>query len=241
MENNKLLISDSQYSNITDSFRKLRNNIQFANSNADLKSILITSSKDGEGKSTVASNLAIALAESGKKTMLLDFDFNHQNIPAFFDITSSNGLYLYLFENLSIEEIYLPSGIENLHILCAGEYSIKFSSILASDKIKNFINDIMDKYDYVVIDSSSILSSSDAQVLSKYVDGCILVVGESEVDEKEVTKSIELLQKVDAKILGAVFNKSEPLKRSKSHKKKRKLKKRNKKVKLEYTNMKESV
>jgi protein-tyrosine kinase len=241
MENNKILISDLQHSNITNSFRKLRNNIQFANSNANIKSILITSSKNGEGKSTVASNLAIALAESGKKTMLLDFDFNHQNIPEFFDISSSNGLYKYLFEDLSIEEIYIPSGIENLHILCAGEYSIKFSSILASDKIKNFINDTIEKYDYVIIDSSSLLSSSDAQVLSKYVHGCILVVGEGEVDEKEVTKSVELLQKVDANILGSVFNKSEPLKSNKRHKNKRKLKKRNKKVKLEYTKIKESV
>lgn len=224
MENNTLLINNSQYSNITDSFRKLRNNIQFANSNADLKSILITSSKSGEGKSIVASNLAIALAESGKKTMLLDFDFNHQDIPSLFHLPSNNGLYKYIFEESSMEEVYLPSIIENLHILCAGEYSIKFSSILASDKIKNFIKDVMDKYDYVVIDSSSLLSSSDAQVLSKYVDGCILVVGEGEVDKKEVTKSLDLLKKVDAKILGAVFNKSEPIKRMKSHKKRRNLK-----------------
>jgi protein-tyrosine kinase len=202
----------------------LRNDIQFSNRCSNVKSVLITSATEGEGKTTTAANLAISMAKSGKKTLLIDCDINNPGINILFDTANHIGLSTLIKEENYNERAIIESEFQNLYILNTGSDCDNSSEIFGCKKMQQLLKTFNEKYDFVVIDTPAITELCDAQIISQYVDGCILVVGAGDVDLEEVKRAKELLQKVNAKILGVVLNKTSSKEKSKKHTKHHRIK-----------------
>ncbi|GFR35679.1 CpsD/CapB family tyrosine-protein kinase [Thermobrachium celere] len=192
---------------ISEAYRTLRTNIQFSALDKKIKKIVITSSGPAEGKTSTALNLAITLAQNGHKTLLLDCDMRKPSIHKRMKISNLNGLSDILLGESSIEDATTNVELEHLYIITAGTKPPNPAELLSSQKMINFLNSIEEKYEYIIIDTPPVLMVTDAQILSKYADGTILVVASREAEKNGVKRAKELLEKVDANILGVVLNK----------------------------------
>lgn len=194
---------------VSEAYRILRTNIQFSSPDKKIQSILITSSGPSEGKTTTSVNLAVTMAQAGSRTILIDCDQRKPKVHKLLSISNQIGLSNLLIEEVDMDEAVIHSGIENLDILSSGTRPPNPSELLASEKMQNFIECLKDKYDYIILDTPPVIMVTDAQILSKYADGCILVVASGEADREAAAKAKEQLEKVNAKILGVVLNKLE--------------------------------
>lgn len=207
MKNRELIVYKNPKSPISEAFRTLRTNIQFSNIDADIKSIVVTSSGPGEGKSTIISNLAITMSQADKKVLLIDADLRKPRIHKIFSLFNNNGLTTVLSENLDYKEAKIPTGIGILDILTSGPVPPNPAELLGSIRMKNFIEKIEEDYDMVLIDAPPIGLVTDAAVLSTECDGVILVCAAGQAIIDAVKNGKELLQRVNANILGVVMNK----------------------------------
>ena len=189
---------------IVEAYRSVRTSIEYSNLDDKLKVILVTSTQQNEGKSTVASNLAISFSKlPNKKILLIDADLRNPSIHRVFSIGNSDGMMSILKGDKDLKSTVYNLN-ENLDILMTGVIPPNPDEILVTDKMKEFIQQIKEKYDYIFIDSPPIGIVSDASLLSQLSDGVIFVVSSGEVETAK-----DKLMNVDAKILGAVLNKYE--------------------------------
>lgn len=194
-------------SNVAEAYRILRTNIQFSSPDKKIKSILITSSGPSEGKTTTSVNLAVAIAQAGSRVIIIDCDQRKPMVHKFLKASNLLGLSNLLIGEVTIDEAVISSGVENLYILSSGTMPPNPSELLASDKMKTLLNTLKETYDYIILDTPPVIMVADAQILSKYADGCILVIASGEVDRKAAAKAKESLEIVNAKIIGVVLNK----------------------------------
>ncbi|WP_251860515.1 CpsD/CapB family tyrosine-protein kinase [Clostridium sp. Marseille-Q2269] len=192
---------------ISEAYRTLRTNIQFSSFDKEIKVIFVTSSTPGEGKSTTSANLAITMAQNGAKTILVDCDLRKPNVHRLFNISNTRGLSNLLIEENGIDKIVQQSGIEDLHILTSGLKPPNPSELLSSTKMKKFIEMSKNYYDYIILDTPPVGVVTDAQLVSQYSDGGVLVTASGQVEIESAIKAKQLLEKVNAKILGVVLNK----------------------------------
>lgn len=204
-----LMIIDDPKSAISEAFRVLRTNLQFAGIDKEVKTILVTSSNPSEGKSTTASNLAASIAATGSKVLLIDADMRRPQLYKIFLAEYHKGLSNLLAGNLPLESVIQKTQIENLDIITSGPIPPNPAEILGSAKMKNFLKQVTAEYDMVLIDSPPVNTVADASILSSYVDGVILVIAAGETEREAVIVAKNQLEKVNAKILGAVLNKVE--------------------------------
>lgn len=191
---------------ILESYRSIRNNIEFFNIDKTIKVIMVTSSQPGEGKSTFISNISKVFATlDDKKILLIDCDFRRPKIHKIFKINNTQGLTDILVKNIHISECI--KNISGLNIISAGTKPINPSDILASKKMIHFIQQIRSEYDYIFIDSPPVNIVSDAEVLSRIVDGVIVIIGCNEVERNSVKQCKEKLNNLNANILGCIVNK----------------------------------
>ena len=194
---------------IVEAYRSVRTSIEYSNLDAKLKIILVTSTQQNEGKSTVASNLAISFSKlPNKKILLIDADLRNPSIHRVFSIGNSDGMMSILKGDKDLKSTVYNLN-ENLDILTTGVIPPNPDEILVTDKMKEFIQQIKEKYDYIFIDSPPIGIVSDASLLSQLSDGVIFVRSSGEVETDFAKLAKEKLMNVDAKILGAVLNKYE--------------------------------
>lgn len=189
-------------------FKKLKTHI-FLHSSQHPRSILITSSVPQEGKTTVGMNLAVAISEEiNKKAILIDADLRRPSI-LLKNNNKSKGLTDYLTDQTSLEEVLTNSGKENLWIIPAGKPSSKAVELIGSKKMIELLASLrgFGEDTYVIIDSPPVLSSSEPILLSKLVDGVILVVMAEQTPRGAVRKAVNSFDK--QKILGVVFNQKE--------------------------------
>lgn len=190
-----------------EAFRTLRTNIQFSSLDKELRSIVVTSSGSGEGKSTVMSNLAITMAESGKKVILIDCDLRKPSIHKKMGITNAVGLTNILVQDIKKEECMVKTTVDNLFIITSGPIPPNPAELLGTKKMKDFIEELKKEFDLVLIDAPPVLAVTDAQILSTIVDGVIFVASYGEAQKNAVVDSKQLIEKVGGKVLGIVFNK----------------------------------
>ncbi|MBV4420088.1 CpsD/CapB family tyrosine-protein kinase [Clostridium tyrobutyricum] len=209
MEKPELITIQDPKSPISESYRTLRTNIQFSSIDKEIQTIMLTSSGPGEGKSTTSSNLAIVMAESGAKTIIIDCDQRNPVLHKKFLVSNKTGLSDILAGKVEFQDAVINTGIENLDLLTSGTKPPNPSGVLASKRMKTFIEDLKDKYRYIIIDTPPVIAVTDAQIVSTYVDGCILVVASLQADRDAAQKAKRLLEKVNANILGTVLNKVE--------------------------------
>jgi len=161
---------------ISESFRSVKTSLQFFHKEIPKQKILITSSMSGDGKSFIAINLAATYANSGKKTLLLEFDLRNSKIADYLDLEKDKGLSSYLINDARLEDIIQETKIKNLDVICAGEIPPNAVELIASENTKNLIQIVQSIYDYIIIDSPPIGVVTDSYLLMEYSDVNLFVV-----------------------------------------------------------------
>ncbi|WP_091469340.1 polysaccharide biosynthesis tyrosine autokinase [Paenarthrobacter nitroguajacolicus] len=201
-----LLTQSAHQSPRAESFRQLRTNLQFANVAGHAKTVLVTSSLPGEGKSTTATNLAIALAQAGQTVCLIDADLRRPMVNEYLGLERNAGLTTVLVGAGDLNELLQPWGEDNLYVLTSGQIPPNPSELLGSDDMKQLIARLEQAFDTIVIDAPPLLPVTDAAVLSQHVGGVILVVGTQKLRHHDLQKSLNALDMVGSNLLGVVLN-----------------------------------
>lgn len=201
-----LLTQAAPQSPRAESFRQLRTNLQFANVSGHAKTVLITSSLPGEGKSTTATNLAIALAQAGQTVCLVDADLRRPMIGEYLGLERGAGLTTALLGTEDASDLLQPWGGEDLYVLTSGQIPPNPSELLGSDEMKRLIGRLEQTFDAVIIDAPPLLPVTDAAVLSQHVGGVVVVVGAQKIRHQDLEKSISSLSMVGSNVLGIVLN-----------------------------------
>lgn len=209
---NELITFTSPKSSVSEVFRTLRTNIQFINISNKLKSILVTSTIPGEGKSWVSANLAITFAQAGKKVILVDADMRKGRQHEVFELSNENGLSNYLISAVGENKIDLNDYIkqtlvENLYVITAGINPPNPSELLTSQKMSDLIKALENTADIVIFDGTPSTIVTDALILSRNIGSTLIVTSHKQTkmeDLKQIKKNIE---NVGGKIAGVVVNK----------------------------------
>lgn len=201
-----LVAKNNPKSPISEQYRTIRTNIQFSTVDKKIRSILVTSSSPSEGKSTTAGNLAVVFAQQGKRVLLVDSDLRRPTLEFVFDITNNIGLTNVLMKQSSLAQAVYQTDEENLYILPCGPIPPNPAELLASKAMDELVEQMYSEFDIVLFDSPPILAVTDAQILAARCDGTILVVRSAKSDKDEIRKAKELLDSVNAHLLGAVLN-----------------------------------
>lgn len=191
---------------ISEHFRTVRTNLQFASVDEELRSLLITSSGPGEGKSMTTANLAVVYAQQGKKVLLIDADLRKPTVHYTFRLDNLKGLSNVLVGEDTLDETIIRTDVDNLDVMTSGPIPPNPSELLASKKMQNLLNDAKVSYDLVIFDTPPVLAVTDAQVLANIVDGSILVVRSKQTEFEAATKAKEALVPAQAKLLGTILN-----------------------------------
>lgn len=204
----KFIVEKDPKSPVAESYRTLRTNIQFSSFDKEIRTIVVTSATPGEGKSTTIGNLAIVMSQSGKKVLLIDCDLRKPSIHKKFRITNQAGLTNILLYDVEPFEIFHKHS-DNLYILTTGQLPPNPAEVVSSNRLKSFIEKMKNEFDYILIDSPPLIAVTDAQILSSFCDGTLLVVSSGEAERETVKRAKDLLNKVKANIIGVVLNKIE--------------------------------
>jgi polysaccharide biosynthesis transport protein len=206
--NNGPVTKTDPRSPISDAFRSLRTNLQYVDVDHPIRSILVTSSISGEGKSTVSVNLAVALAQADNKVTLIDADFHHSVIHERMGFSNQRGLTTLLGRPLIIlEDILQSDSVRGLSVITAGEAKPpNVTEILGSKKMAVVLGMLLNENDMVVIDAAPVLPVADARILAPLVDGVLLVVQSGVTARQTARQAVENLRQVKARIIGVVLN-----------------------------------
>jgi capsular exopolysaccharide synthesis family protein len=190
----------------SEAYRALRTGLLLSVAGSPPKTILVTSVRTGEGKTTTATNTAIALAQLGGAVLLIDADLRKPSIQSIFAVAYDSGLSTYLTGSLDIGEVAQPLPVENLSVIPAGPPPPNPAELLSSDRMKGLLKQASALYDHVIIDSPPMGSVTDPVVLSTMVDGVILVVQGGKNSRQAVQRGCQEFTAVGAKIFGVVLN-----------------------------------
>lgn len=188
-----------------EAFRRLESNIVYANPDHDTKTIMVTSSRQGEGKTTVASNLAVVMAETGHRVVLVDADLRRPRLHKQFDLNYTPGIFEVCFEDVSLEDALKATEAENLKILPAGHEPPNVSALNKSSAFLGIIDQLKEKFDYVIVDTPPFGIITDASSLIRKTDGVVVVARFRETKKPELTHVLENLKHVHANVLGTVL------------------------------------
>ena len=191
----------------TEAYKLLRTNLMFSLPDSDgCRIVGITSSVRGEGKSTTAANLSYALAENGKRVLLIDGDMRIPSIAKKLEINDTPGLSNLLIDNSLMDEaiVSMPC-LENWHVLPSGNIPPNPTEMLNSAQMQNLMKTLAERYDFIIIDLPPVNLVSDALVVSPLLDGMLLVVRENFLERRELNKCVKRLELSSAKVLGFVF------------------------------------
>jgi succinoglycan biosynthesis transport protein ExoP len=199
-------VSKQPRSQISEAFRSLRTNIEFASVNKPIKTILVTSPEPGTGKTTIAANLAINFAQKGRRVLLLDADLRRPQVHHVMNLKNRIGLTDLLVENSSVKDVSHPfEGSEKLTVITSGSLPPNPAELLGSAKMEQVLAEIGKTMDIVVIDSPpSILA--DVQVLAAKVDAVLLVIKPGKTQKAATKAAVEQLTRANARIIGLVLN-----------------------------------
>ncbi|MDY6853516.1 MAG: polysaccharide biosynthesis tyrosine autokinase [Thermodesulfobacteriota bacterium] len=220
----RMMIHFAPESVLAESYRKLRTNIHFANFENEVKTILLTSSSPLEGKTTTVVNLAVAMAQSGKRVLLVESDLRKPMVSKIFGINKAPGLTDYIMGNqewqsivrtsvdfmtgaMGIEEFIQTPGIDNLNIFTSGSIPPNPSELLSSKKMDDFISQARESYDTILFDSTPTLATADAPILASKLDGTIIVYHVGQIARGALRRTKVQLDNTNANVLGVILNK----------------------------------
>lgn len=201
-----LIVQSDPHSPRAEAMRRLRTNVQFLNAADRPQSIVVTSSLPGEGKSTTTVNLAIALADSGVRVVLVDADLRRPSVAKYMGLEGAVGLTTVLIGRAEAADVIQPWGNGYLHVLPSGQIPPNPSELLGSHAMGALLDELTTSYDVVLVDTPPLLPVTDAAVLSKLTGGALVVVGVDRLHRSQLTEALDALETVDARVLGIVLN-----------------------------------
>jgi len=189
-----------------EAYRTLRTAVQFIGLEAPLDVVQVTSAKPGEGKTTTAANLAITLAQAGKRVILLDADLRKPRLHKEFGLSNATGFTTMLLDSNLSGNAFHRTKVPNLVVVPSGPPPPNPSELLSLQTTKQVLGLLRDECDMLVIDSPPVLPVTDPLILSGYVDGVIVVANANEAEAKSLTRMRELLEQVNANVVGVSVN-----------------------------------
>jgi capsular exopolysaccharide synthesis family protein len=205
-EKRPLVMQSAPSSTHAEAFRKLRTNLQFVNVDERPRSVVVTSSVSGEGKSVTAANLALTLAESGMRVLLMDGDLRKPRIATYLGLEGAAGLTTVLSRQAAVEDVIQLWGTRQLAVLPSGSIPPNPAELLGSQQMINLLSSLRETFDMVVIDAPPLLPVTDAAVLATIADGAMLVVRHGSTTHDQLHQAVRNLRNVDAAIVGSVLN-----------------------------------
>ena len=172
---NRFVVEKKPKSISAESYKTLRTNIQYSSFDKEIRTIVVTSSEPGEGKSTTSGNLAFAFAQSDKKTIIIDCDLRKPSLHKKFKISNTSGLSDVLIGRVKVDEA-VHEYSKNLDVLTSGKLPPNPSEMLGSKTMENLVKALKSQYDIIILDSSPLQAVTDSQILSAKADGTVLVV-----------------------------------------------------------------
>ena len=191
---------------IQNAVKTLATNIRFASVDDPVRSIVVTSSIPNEGKTTIATNLAQALASGGKTVLIVECDMRRRSLASALGTHARNGIYAVLSGQVELDDAVVRTSTRNVWFLDFEPHIPNPVDILGSKRFHSFIERLKDEYDYVVLDTPPLSAFIDAAVLGSVADGTLLVVRRNFVRREEVLSAYEQLKKTEANVLGTVLN-----------------------------------
>lgn len=213
----EVIVKDKPQSSVSEAFRMLQTNLRFFNSGQLIKVVVVSSTVPKEGKSTIAANLAVTIAQLGHKVLLVDADLRNPSQHKIWQIPNEVGLNHVVQEQLDLEKA-VTEVMPNLEVICAGEMNVNPSVLLDSKQMAAFVERVTQKYDFVIIDSPPLTIAADATILGKLANGILFVIRPGVVNFDSMSLAKELLEKADQNVLGLAINGVRPSQQYASYK-----------------------
>lgn len=208
----KLVTREQPKSTVAETYRTLRTSISFMSAQRGLKVILVSSPSAGEGKTTTAANLAVVLADAGRRVVLVSADLRKPRIHRFFGLQNEIGLSSVLAGEVQPWDAILDPGVENLRVLLSGPVPSRPAELILVDQMREVIAGLREVADYVIIDTAPILMVADSLALAPLADGVLFVADSEATSRSEVAHSRVQLDQVGATVIGSVLNNLDPAK-----------------------------
>lgn len=216
-KNTDLILNSNPKSRFAESIKLIRTNLAFSNVDKKVKGILITSSEEGDGKSFISANLAVAYAQEGKKVLIVDCDLRRGRVHRIFKVANKSA---YGYSNLilnykatttdgsfNINDYINDTEIEGLKILPRGPVAPNPVELLSSVTNEKVVNKLKKMFDIVILDCPPVIGLSDTIIEARHSDANVLVVSRNKTKEENVSKAVKTFEQAGIKITGVVFNK----------------------------------
>lgn len=207
-EKQRILINDSKNSSVAEAFKAMRTRIQYSKTKEEkFKTLLVTSSVPGEGKTFISSNIALTFGLSNKKTLLIDCDFRKPKVHTIFNEDRYPGICDVFYTDIEYKDVIRQSNTNNFSFITCGTLPPNPSEILGSEQMFNLIKQLEQDYEVIVFDSPPFLSVTDAEILFNITDGTILVSRAGKTDREAFFRTYSKLKNINThKLLGTVLN-----------------------------------
>ncbi|MCA0387500.1 MAG: polysaccharide biosynthesis tyrosine autokinase [Bacteroidetes bacterium] len=204
---NEFIVFSKPDSIPAEAFRALRTRLQFTTPDAaKMKVILVTSSAPTEGKTIIATNLAGSFSQINKKVLLVDCDLRKPRVHNVFNMNRHPGLVDYLFSHNTLDEIIRTTDMPNLDFIPCGTIPPNPAELMESEAMLHFLNELKDRYDFIILDTPPVIAVTDSEILSRYVDGSILVVSADTTEMELLRRAGEIMRQGKHHFIGAVLN-----------------------------------
>jgi succinoglycan biosynthesis transport protein ExoP len=200
------LLGSGVPSNFAEAFRALRTNLLFSSADEGTKSVVVTSTGPGEGKSVVAGNIAIALAQAGQRVLLIDADMRKPRVHSVFNKPQAPGLSNILVGNAKASDAVHKTQIAGLWVMAAGHLPPNPAELLGSRRFKEFITSLGQHFDWIIIDTPPVMPVTDPSLVAHLATGVLFVVGAEMTSRHAAQRALEQLENARARFLGAVLN-----------------------------------
>ncbi|PFA18419.1 tyrosine protein kinase [Bacillus cereus] len=205
----QLIAYEQPKSSVSEQYRNIRTNIEFASVDKKIRSLIVTSANSSEGKTTTAANLAVVFAQQGKKVLLIDADLRKPALHQMLQIDNMFGLTSVLTRSKTLEACVKKTQIGSLDFLPCGPIPPNPAELLGASSMKDLLSEAYGTYDLVVFDTSPILPVTDAQIMANQCDASVLVIRSGATEKEAALKAKQALDSAQGKLLGVVLNDKE--------------------------------
>ena len=202
----RIVLNENAPSRIVEGYNRLRDNIMFMSADGSNRVIQIESALSGEGKTSIACNLAVCLGQTNKKTVIVDLDFRKPKAHALFGLSKDVGISEYVLGTADKEQIVKQTGYKNVSLVTGGARIHNSSLVLTSGVFQELMAYLREQFDYVILDCAPILQISDYIHISKVSDGVLFVAAYSQTTKAQAVDAVKELKKNNIPILGSVFS-----------------------------------
>ncbi|NOX60908.1 MAG: polysaccharide biosynthesis tyrosine autokinase [Chloroflexi bacterium] len=210
-QKNEVIVLKGKQSPATEAYRILRTNLQFASVDHALSALLVTSPSPDEGKSITVANLAVAMAQAGRRVIVVDTDLHRPRQHRLFNLPNSVGVTTALLtEHPEPDDLLQETGVPGLHVLTSGPLPPNPAELLGSERMKRLLERLQERADILVLDSPPATILSDAAILSTQADGVLLVLDSGATRREVARRALDALQQVNARVVGVLLNRLPP-------------------------------